>query len=91
MGNLKPDTTYIYESPDGGKTIYAREAGIRPIKRVLIGHEYPGLAARTERTRLWQEILTAAETNETLRSELERVEMVYHLIKDQDKPDHHSV
>ena len=27
MGSLTPGATYIYESPDGGQTVYARESG----------------------------------------------------------------
>jgi hypothetical protein len=92
MGQLTPDAEYIYESPDGGKTIYAREKGVHPVKRVLIGARYPTIQERLEEERMWKDILELSKTNETLRSELERVITVYHLVKDNKPPiDHHSV
>jgi len=39
MGTLKPGATYVYESPDGGKTIYAREVGSMDRKIVGYTHE----------------------------------------------------
>jgi hypothetical protein len=57
VGNLKPDTEYIYESPDGGKTIFAREKGVHPIKRVLIGERYPSIQERIEEERMWKDII----------------------------------
>ena len=38
MGNLTPGATLVYESPDGGKTVYAREAG--KSERQLVGYSY---------------------------------------------------
>ena len=36
MGTLKPGATYVYESPDRGKTIYAREVG--SMDRKIVGY-----------------------------------------------------
>jgi hypothetical protein len=92
MGQLTPGAEYIYESPDGGKTIFARERGVHPIKRVLIGAQHPTIQDRLEEERLWKDILELSRTNETLKSELERVVTVYHLVKDSDASiNHHSV
>jgi len=38
MGSLKPNIPLIYESPDGGKTVYAREFGSN--HKQLIGYQY---------------------------------------------------
>jgi len=38
MGQLKPDTTYIYEHADG--ITYAREFGAEPDERFAIGATY---------------------------------------------------
>lgn len=98
MGTLKPDTTYIYER-DGG-TVYAREMGADPSTRIEIGYDYPiesGVYHSPTRDKmledtLWHEIRATAKTNATLQSELDRVKMLYYLIKDeQSKIAHHSV
>ena len=38
MGNLKPDTKYIYERANG--VVYAREFGADPVTRQVIGYDY---------------------------------------------------
>jgi hypothetical protein len=38
MGQLKPDTTYIYERANG--VVYAREFGADPNTRQVIGYDY---------------------------------------------------
>lgn len=83
MGNLKPDTTYIYESPDGGETVYAREMGSSD--RILIGQSQKALSLRDQiaQDQLWHEIRRMAKTNTALQAELDRVIMLYYLIKDQ--------
>jgi hypothetical protein len=92
MGQLKPGAEYIYESPDGGKTIFAREFGVYPIKRVLIGERYPTIQEKLQEEKMWKDILELSKTNETLRSEVERIITVYHLVKDDDSSiEHHSV
>lgn len=83
MGNLKPDTNYIYERV--GSTVYRREAGSHPSTRQVVGYDYDPMGLKEEEA-LWQEILLMAKTNETLRSEIERVKMVYHLIKTESPP-----
>jgi hypothetical protein len=82
MGQLKPDTTYIYESPDGGETVYAREFGTP--ERTLVGQSYKALTVQEQlmQDKLWGEIRRTARTNPALQAELERVIMLYHLIKD---------
>jgi hypothetical protein len=81
MGQLKPGATYIYESPDGGETIYAREAGLPD--RILIG-------ARSKldqilEDKLWGEIRRKAKTHPGLAAELERVIIFYKLLEEYDR------
>jgi len=81
MGSLKPGATYIYESPDGGQSVYAREAGSK--ERKLIGES---LSANTNRklmqeSQLWHDIKVAARTNPTLQEALDRVIIIYNLSK----------
>jgi len=67
----------VYESPDGGQTIYARKFG--ESDRILI-HE--SLEIRSNRR--WQklkEIVELAETDITLNDQLSKLEMLYALKK----------
>jgi hypothetical protein len=69
--------TYIYESPDGGGTIYRRTAG--SVDRELI-REGP-LRKQMLRNQLWRDIFQAAESDPVLKDMLDRVE-VYYTLKD---------
>lgn len=95
MGNLKPDVTYIYERQDG--VIYAREFGADPSTRQVVGYDW-GLEShrppdqsisqidQLREDKLWGEIRRLARTNPTLQAELDRVIMLYHLIKEEKPP-----
>lgn len=69
--------TSIYESPDGGRTIYERDVGSDPASRRLV--------STTERLdswhqeRLWRDIRQAAESDRDLAELLERVQVYYTL------------
>ena len=69
--------TYIYESPDGGDTIYRRTMG--SADREII-REGP-LRKLQHRSQLWREIFQAAESDPILKEMIERVE-IYHRLKD---------
>ena len=83
MGQLKPGATYIYESPDGGGTTYAREVGTTD--RVMIGqtHKARSLHDQLMEDQLWGNIRRKAKTHEGLREELERVIIFYKLLEEQ--------
>lgn len=78
MGTLKPGATYIYESPDGGKSIYARERGTT--ERKLIGYQYDLFEDVN-----WHEIALHARQNPSLQKVLERAIMIHKLSKDYGK------
>lgn len=78
MGTLKPGATYIYESPDGGKSIYARESGTT--ERKLIGYQYDLFEDVN-----WYEIALHARQNPALQKVLERAIMIHKLSKDYGK------
>ena len=67
----------VYESPDGGKTIYSRKSG--SLDRTLI-KEDPEKKI-TQRWLTWKEILKLAETEPSLRDLVEKAETVYAIIK----------
>lgn len=88
MGNLKPGATYIYERVDG--VVYARERGADPSTRFEVGRSYDHrtpdgrpLHDHLMESKLWGEIRRAAETHPALHAELERVKMLYYLIKEE--------
>lgn len=93
MGNLRPNVPLIYESPDGGKTIYARE--FNSLEKKLVGYQYdfnnshvnnksPGQKDYEEHI-LWNEIRQAAKTNPALQKAMERAILIYRLSKDDPK------
>lgn len=63
----------IYESPDGGRTVYSRKSG--QLDRTLIKHE----PNTHDRWLLWRDILKAADSDPALASVVEQAEIVYHL------------
>lgn len=79
------ETRYIYESPDGGKTVYAREMGSD--KRFIVKQdnsiiERQQTAMRSNRLLT---ILKKSETDATLKDALEALEALYILKYNDDK------
>jgi len=68
----------VYESPDGGETIYEREIGSSV--RTLV-KENTSKIEQIREDKLWGNIRRAAKTNTTLADILEQAKMVYALIK----------
>ena len=106
MGNLKPGATYIYErvgnevyAREAGADPNTRVLigyGYDPITGHEIDydkrtHDGRPLIDQIRETKLWGDIHRLARTNPTLQSELERVIMLYHLIKEENNTQHHSV
>ena len=97
MGKLKPHTKYVYERVND--TIYAREFGSDPTERFEIGRDWStedqqqGRSLRDRRLekQLWDDIRACARTNETLQSELDRVIMLYNLVKQENTTDQNIV
>lgn len=82
MGTLTPGATYIYESPDGGNTIYAREEG--SIKRKLVGKHVNKTEIQQALAdgQMWWEIRQMADTHPALQRALENVILIYKIAKD---------
>jgi hypothetical protein len=71
----------IYESPDGGKTVYSRKSG--ETTRTLV-HEDPVYKKEAEITRRWanlKEAVFMADSDPTINDALEKVEILYALKK----------
>jgi hypothetical protein len=73
----------IYESPDGGETVYERESGSSERKLIRDNRTIDGrpLHEHIMENKLWGEIHRAAKTNVALADILEQAKMVYALIK----------
>lgn len=81
MGNLRPGAEIIYESPDGGDTVYARYAG--ETDRWVVGQSV-NARNRVESIRenqLWHDIRLAAKSNTALQEALDRAIIIYELGK----------
>ena len=72
----------IFESPDGGETIYAREAG-QPLRRLVKADR--SKLDRILEDKMWGQIRRMGETNPTMRAELDRVIMLFNLLKENDR------
>jgi hypothetical protein len=69
----------IYESPDGGKTVYSRKSGAKERMTVIEDPEKP----HYDRWYLWKQILLECETNTALADIVKQAEMVYQIVKDE--------
>jgi dihydrofolate reductase len=71
----------IYESPDGGNTVYARSFGADLAQRTKI-YENPEMLkekAFFERWHMYRDILEASKDNPALTKLLEQVDIIYKL------------
>ncbi len=80
MGSLKPGATYIYESPDNGKTIYAREAGTN--NKTLIGYHVSDGQKDLDEHNLFIDMRKESKKNPALQKALDYAIMIYYLTKD---------
>ena len=71
----------IYESPDGGETVYVREHG--STQRQLYSESARAIDIREQvrEDQLWGQIRLAAKTNPALQNAIEQVKLIYHLSK----------
>ena len=106
MGSLNPGATYIYErvgnevyARESGADPSTRKLigyGYDPITGHHIDYDKRTNDGRPlhdhiMEDKLWGDIRRLARTNPTLQSELERVIMLYHLIKEENDIKHHPV
>ena len=70
---------YIYESPDGGKTIYRRAPGSTDKEMIREDPERKYI----EQWNTWRDILKLSRDNITLRDAVEKAEIIYKLIKNE--------
>ena len=85
MSKLKPGTTYIYESPDGGQTVYARE--FNSLEKILVGRSYmiEFEEQQQKEDSLWRAIRAASADNSALQDAIDHVIMIYNLTNTNDQ------
>jgi hypothetical protein len=71
--------TYIFESPDGGNTVYRREFGQLQRELHSISEEKRKWNQRLEEEMLWVKIAQASQTNPALQAALEQARVIYEL------------
>ena len=73
----------IYESPDGGKTVYVREPGspVQSRKLAWESEDARSLREDIEESKLWGNIRRAAKTNPTIQRALDEAILLYNLSK----------
>jgi len=81
MGNLRPNANIIYESPDGGETVYARYHGETDKWMVGQSTKARDLLESIREDKLWGEIRRAAKSNKALQDALNRAKIIYELSK----------
>ena len=83
----------VYESPDGGRTVYKRKSGTH--ERVLhaIAPELEAEILRQQKLNEWVDIFNTADKSPALQEAIERVKVLYELSKDPKTlpPDWHPV
>lgn len=70
-------TKYVFESPDGGETVYRREFGEQ--HRELVKGEPAEILQEAQRLYQWKQIIKAAQTDPELQELIERAEVYYRL------------
>ncbi len=71
----------IYESPDGGETVYVRKPGEKHRELHWQSEEKKSLLEQLKEDKLWGEIRRAAKTNPTLKQALDEAILIYTLSK----------
>jgi hypothetical protein len=69
----------IYESPDGGRTVYARRPGSNHRELHLRDPELDKELAALKNQERWQQILASRADNPELNDLLEKAEILYEL------------
>ena len=72
--------TYIYESPDGGETVYRRELGKPERELHHVSAKSRNLHDELKHGKLWGNIHRASKSDPVLKEMLDRIE-IYHTLK----------
>lgn len=81
MKTLKNDSSYIYESPDGGRTVYRRAMCESPAQRQLhhVDKEKRSLHQDLMESKLWGDIHRTSQQDPALKTMLDQIRVYYQL------------
>lgn len=79
MNMIKQTPGLVYESPDGGKTVYSRKVGETERKLEYMSSETLRMIETNKQLELWRQIIEMSLTDENLADELNRVKLLYYL------------
>jgi hypothetical protein len=79
---MSEEEKIVYESPDGGETIYARPFGTTARVLVSMSPKAWERVNEKEQTDLWRDIREHAKSNPSLQKAIDRVIIIYKLSKD---------
>ena len=83
QSRLKPGATYIYETPDNGRSVYAREHGTN--ERFLVGSIME--SDDFVKDEIWKDVLRLSRLHSNLAEEVEKILVLYHLLKENSQGD----
>lgn len=72
----------IFESPDGGKTVYSRQPGSTVKQLHYESEEVKSMRDKLLEDKMWGEIRRLAQTDPTMKDLADKMIMTYHLLKD---------
>jgi hypothetical protein len=72
-------TTYIYESPDGGETVYRRQHGSQDKELHYVSEKRKTQIDALAQDKLWGNIRRAATADPALKQMLDQIEVYYAL------------
>ena len=70
---------YVFESPDGGHTVYRRHVGKQDRELVSVSPEKQSTIEMIKEDKLWGGIRRAAKTDPALKEMLDQVRVYYEL------------
>lgn len=71
--------SYIYESPDGGKTVYRRPFGDTSKRELVQG---ASIKKEQQEKAMMQDILVKSKSNKALQNALDHVKLIYNIVKE---------
>ena len=69
----------VFESPDGGNTVYARDTGSVTRRLVSMSDKERVFREKVREDALWDEIRATAKFNTALQEALDRVKVLYYM------------
>lgn len=73
---------FIYESPDGGHTVYAREVGTLNRTIISVSNVKQQVIEKKHKQNMFTDILELSKTNPALKNALDNLIIIYNLTKE---------